>query len=330
MKKRIRICIYPLTIMVLVLILTNSCGKENEEQPPVLTTENVYSVKQTTANCGGKITNDGGSTVTARGVCWSTIANPTIADSRTADGTGTGTFTSSIAGLAATTNYYVRAYATNSFATGYGNELSFKTYTGTVYDVEGNVYNIIRIGTQTWMAENLETTKYNDNSAIPLVRDNAEWEALTTPAYCCYNNIPSIYKFNFGVLYNFFVVDTARNGGKKLCPTGWHVPTDPEWTTLITFLGGDSIAGGKMKETGTLWLSPNAGATNESGFTARPGGGRYNDGIFAGKGSNGCWWSTTGLLTSSARGRFLYYNYRLIYRGSGSKGDGFSVRCLKD
>jgi uncharacterized protein (TIGR02145 family) len=334
MKTKNRICISPLIIITGLLLLNAiSCKKENEQmqgQPPVLSTRHVYPITSTTANCGGDITNDGGAKVTARGVCWSKTPNPTTADNKTVDDTGTGTFKSEITGLTATTSYYVRAYATNSVATGYGNELSFKTYTGTISDVEGNVYNIMRIGTQTWMVENLKTTRFNDNTAIPLVSDNAEWEELSTPGYCWYNNIPSLYKLNFGALYNFFVIDNARNGGKNLCPTGWHVPTNAEWTTIATFLGGDSIAGGKMKETITLWLSPNTGATNESGFTALPGGGRYYNGIFDGTGSNGCWWSSTELLTSSARGRFLYYDYRLIYSGSGSKRDGFSVRCLKD
>jgi uncharacterized protein (TIGR02145 family) len=334
MKKKIRIWIYPLIIMGLVFILSSSCDRENEEmqqQPPVLSTRNVYSITPNSAICEVDIVNDGGAKVSARGVCWNTIQNPTIADSKTAEGTGTGTFTSSVTGLTATTTYHIRAYATNSIGTGYGNELSFKTYTGTVVDIEGNEYNIIRIGTQTWMAENLKTTKFNDNTDLERADDPLVWEALSTPGYCWYNNIPSLYKINYGTLYNFFVVDATGNGGKNICPAGWHVPTDDEWTTLTTFLGGDTIAGGKMKVIGTTqWLSPNAGATNESGFSGLPGGGRYNDGFFAGKNTNGCWWSSTKLITSLALGRFLYYDHRLIHRGTGYKQDGFYVRCLKD
>lgn len=332
MKTKTTFLICHFILLGLILILTTSCKKEDDpEQPPVLSTKDIHSITPTTANCGGNITYDGGATVTARGVCWSTTQDPTIADNKTTDGTGTGSFTSVITGLTATTTYFVRAYATNSAATSYGNELVFQTYTGTISDVDGNVYNTITIGTQTWMAENLKTTKFNDNTAIPLVTDVPTWAALSAPGYCWYNNDAAAYKTTHGALYNWYAVDSVSNEFKNVCPAGWHIPTDAEWTTLITFLGGDSVAGGKMKEAGTAnWQSPNAGATNESGFTALPGGGRYYDGNFSSKGSIGGWWSSTELLSSSARGRYLYYNYSLIYRGSGSKRDGFSVRCLKD
>jgi len=318
--------------MILISLLYISCEKEKEPgEPPVLTTVNVTNIRHTSASCGGVIVYDGGEAVTARGVCWSTTQNPTVADSKTTDGSGTGTFTSEITGLTTTTTYFVRAYATNSKATSYGNELVFKTYTGTITDVDGNVYNTIAVGTQTWMAENLKTTKYNDNTAIPLVADTPAWAALSTPGYSWYNNDEATYKKESGALYNWYALDEASNGGKNVCPAGWHIPTDAEWTTITDFLDGDREAGGKMKEKGTVhWISPNTGATNESGFTALPCGGRYYNGTFSAMGSIGGWWSSTELLTASARGRYLYYNYSLIYRGSGSKRDGFSVRCLKD
>lgn len=334
MKTKNVIWLCRLMVMGLVSIITISCKKEKEQepgQPPFLTTGEVYSVKPTSATCGGNITSNGGATVTSRGICWDTIQNPTIDDNKTMDGTGTGTFESALTGLKATTTYYVKAYATNSIATSYGNELSFKTYTDTLPDIDGNVYNTMTIGTQTWMAENLKTTKYNDKTVIPLVTDKSAWAALSTSGRCWYNNDAETYKSIYGGLYNWYVVDAASNGGKNVCPTGWHVPTDTEWTTLTTFLGGENVAGGKMKETSTArWQSPNIGATNESGFTAIPGGGRYYDGTFSSIGSIGCWWSSTELLATTARGRYLYYDYILIYRGSGSKLDGFSVRCVKD
>ena len=134
-------------------------------------------------------------------------------------------------------------------------------------DIDGNDYKTVTIGTQVWMVENLKTTKYNDGTAIPNITDNTSWAALTTGAYCDNINTPSI-STTYGRLYNWYAVDNnagtkvASNGGKNVCPTGWHVPSDAEWTTLTTYLGGESVAGGKLKETGTThWQSPNTGVS---------------------------------------------------------------------
>jgi uncharacterized protein (TIGR02145 family) len=314
--------------------LVSSCRKDptpDTIQPPVVVTANIYFVKQGSAFSGGDVTSDGGEAVKERGVCWSTMQNPATDDSKTINGIGTGIFTSEITGLTASTGYYLRAYATNSIATGYGNELFFKTYTGTVNDIEGNIYNTITIGAREWMAENLKTTRYNDNTAIPLVADFYAWAELSSSGYCWYNNDAVAFGTDYGVLYNWYTLDAASNGGKNVCPAGWHVPSDAEWTELSYHMGGDSIAGGKMKETGTAhWQSPNTRATNESGFRALPGGGRYYDGFFSSLGKIGGWWSSTELLATTARGRFLYYDLSLVYRGSGSKNDGFSVRCVRN
>jgi len=201
----------------------------------------------------------------------------------------------------------------------------------TITDIDGNIYNTVAIGTQIWMKENLKTTKYNDNTAIPLVTDNTAWEALATPGYCWYNNDEASYKDTYGALYNWYTVSTG-----KLCPTGWHVPTDAEWTTLTTYLGGESIAGGKLKETGTThWLSPNTGATNESGFTALPGGYRGNPyGEFVEVGIYGVWWSATEGDLTGAWQRGLHYSFANVNRAIGLGGYGkiygCSVRCLRD
>lgn len=196
----------------------------------------------------------------------------------------------------------------------------------TVTDVDGNVYHTVIIGSQTWMVENLKTTKYNDGTAIPLVTDGAAWSKLTTPAYCWYNNDEADYKNPYGALYNWYTVNTG-----KLSPAGWHVPTDAEWATLVSYLGDTTIVGGKLKEAGTThWVSPNTGATNSSGFTALPGGSHYTDGSFYLNGKYGWYWSTNESSTTEAWHEYVQYNNSNVYRHSGSKSIGFSVRCLKN
>jgi uncharacterized protein (TIGR02145 family) len=197
---------------------------------------------------------------------------------------------------------------------------------GTMTDQDGNVYKTVTIGTQTWMAENLRTIKYNDGTAIPNVTDNHEWENLTTGAYCNYNNTTSVDTIaTYGRLYNWYAVNTA-----KLCPTGWHVPTDAEWTTLTDYLGETSVAGGKLKETGTThWYSPNKGATNESGFTALPVGIRGYVG-FSYFGSYGYWWSATGYAATNAYYLAMSYSSSNVHRDPFDKMFGFSIRCLRD
>ena len=196
---------------------------------------------------------------------------------------------------------------------------------GSITDIDGNTYKTVTIGTQTWMAENLKVTKYNDGIAIPNVTDNTAWRELTTGALCDYDNTPSNSE-TYGKLYNWHAVNTG-----KLCPTGWHVPSDAEWTELTDYLGGTSDAGGKLKETGTThWNSPNTGATNETGFTALPGGYRNFDGTFYGVGTYGFWWSATEGSADSAWGRSMYYNGSYVGRDYNGKELGFSVRCLRD
>ena len=287
---------------------------------PAVTTTAVTDIGTSAATGGGIITNDGGSSVTSRGVCWSTSSNPTLSDFKTSDGSGTGSFASTLTGLTPGTTYYARAYASNSTGTAYGNEIRFKTYNAdAIQDIEGNYYNIVTIGYQVWMAENLKTTRYNDNNEIPLVTDNTEWSVFSTPAYCWYNN-DITNKNIYGALYKRYAVNTG-----KLCPTGWHVPSEGEWTSLITYLGGENVAGGKLKETGTIhWFSPNTGATNESGFTALPGGARSSgSSMFFGVGGIGTWWSVD----------FAWYmvsNTSTVTRFGDAPEDGLSVRCLKD
>lgn len=214
--------------------------------------------------------------------------------------------------------------ATNGKTTAVFN--SSVTY-GTMTDQVGNVYKTVTKGTQTWMAENLRTTKYNDGTAIPNVTDFGDWWRLTTGAFCNYNNAASnVLTATYGRLYNWYAVNTDR-----LCPTGWHVPTDAEWTTLSTYLGGESVAGDKLKETGnTHWTHLNTGATNETGFTALPGGYRDDNATFSGTGLSGFWWSTTEFDADYAWYRVMFYENSDVVRPNFDKVLGLSVRCVRD
>lgn len=191
-----------------------------------------------------------------------------------------------------------------------------------IKDIDGNVYNSITIGTQVWMVENLKVIHYRNGDPIINVTDNMAWSTLKTGAYCNYNNTPG-NSTTYGKLYNFYTIANSQN----ICPTGWHVPTDAELTTLTTYLGGQSVAGGKLKENGTSnWQSPNTGATNETGFTALPGGFRYLNGISNSLGSEGDYWSST-----------LYGHSLIVYNSTSGVGrdlidenTGLSVRCVKN
>ncbi|MFC0878603.1 fibrobacter succinogenes major paralogous domain-containing protein [Saccharicrinis sp. FJH2] len=195
-----------------------------------------------------------------------------------------------------------------------------------VSDVDGNVYSTVRIGPQIWMAENLKTTKLNDGTEITQATDNAEWGALTGPGCCWYDNDKNTNEPLFGPLYNWYTVESG-----KICPEGWHVPSDAEWTTLATFLGGESIAAGKLKDAGTsLWIAPNAAATNEYGFSVRPGGYRNYTGAFGSINYYGYLWSATENNTTTAWYRSLYYNSGNMVRNSIDKKTGYSIRCVKD
>jgi len=198
----------------------------------------------------------------------------------------------------------------------------------TVTDYQGNVYNTVKIGDQCWLKENLRSTKYNDGTNIPNVTDNSTWANLTTPAYCWYNNDYATYGSVYGALYNWYTVDT-----EKLCPIGWHVPSDTEWTQLTDYLGGESVAGSKLKEAGTThWNSPNTGATNESGFTALPAGNRsaIPIGEFININQYTFYWSSTQQDGNNAFFIYLMYNMVLSQTNNTNKVTGLSIRCLKD
>jgi len=221
--------------------------------------------------------------------------------------------------------YHFRAKAENQLGTTYGNDLTFST-PNNVTDYDGNTYPVVVIGNQTWMAQNLKTTHYMDGSIITLVTNNIAWSNLTTGAYCTYNN--DLTNLNvYGAFYNWFAVVDSRN----LCPNAWHIPSDIEWTTLATYLGGQIIAGGKMKEIGTAhWLSPNTGADNFSGFTGLGASLRDFNGAFGNLGQFAYWWTTTENSSALAWRRKLFKDDSTIGIATNNKLCGFSIRCIKD
>jgi len=300
-----------------------------------VTTAEASSIGATTATCGGTIAAYDGAIVTARGVCWSTTTMPTIAlSTKISNGTGTGAFSSSLTGLEGSTKYYVRAYATNnSGVTSYGAEVSFVTLTT---DFDGNVYTSVTIGTQTWMVENLKTTKYRNGDVIDNVTDNTVWKDLTAGAWCDYSNIPA-NGTKYGHLYNWYAVSDTRN----IAPVGWHVATDADWTKLTSYVAdhlGTSLNAAKALAATTDWstdsgtgtVGNNLALNNFTGFSALPGGYRYDDGSFYYQGGFGYWWSGTEYGTSDARFRSMYYFNSFVYRFYYYKANGFSVRCVRD
>lgn len=310
---------------------------------PIVTTVLVTPMNNM-ANVVGNVTYDGGAEVIQRGVCWNTSENPTISDSKINKGKGNGEFIVNIEELIPGITYYIRAYATNNAGTAYGNQLNLIINTlksNTINDVEGNIYNTVTIGSQIWMKENLKTTRYNDYTPIPLITDNTKWHSIASPAYCWYNNNESKYKQLFGALYNWYAVETG-----KICPLGWHVPSDDEWKELEKFLGisqndldstglrGNDVAR-KMKAHGFYWKLNDSEEINETKFSAFPGGSRsgyYGDfhGIFDLTGEFGCWWSSSQLIKYNPLYRCISCNNNGIIRLSAGMREGFSIRCLKN
>ncbi len=320
---------------------------------PTITTTSPSSAGVDTVVIVGDISNDGGSSIVLRGVCYSPSPNPNMGNQRTEDGSGTGSFNTVLRGLTSSTTYYARSYAKNSNGVVvYGNEVSFTTSvslpgvrcpgTPTVTDIDGNIYNTVQLGNQCWTQSNLKVSKYRNGDTIPTGLSNSAWENATSGAYAIYNNDP-VNDGLYGKLYNHYAVTDSRG----LCPTGWHVPSDGEWNNLVKYLDPSAdtnfnnqfvsfTVGGELKSTSMLpmlggWNSPNFGATNISGFSALPGGRRDFDGEFYATALDSYWWShTVPTNTSASFSCNIFYSSSIVYRGYFFWNTGISVRCLKD
>jgi uncharacterized protein (TIGR02145 family) len=328
---------------------------------PRIFTDSVGSINSASATVYGSITNDGGQDISSRGICWSTSPNPTTdLSTKTQNGSGMGSFSGNLSGLGPNTTYYARAYAISAAGTWYGNERTFTTTNagsnpsatcgtpnihnpnlsyGSMSDQDGNLYKTIVIGTQEWMAENLKTGHYRNGDLIPVVTDGAAWTQLNTGASCWFNNDSVANDCPYGRLYNWYSVIDQRG----LCPVGWHVPTDNEWFTLENFVDptiSDPNATGirgtdaakKLRSLSSLWALPNAGSTNQSGFSGLPSGFRNWAGPFYYSETSCVWWSTTMSPINNPWVRILNHNLTGMNKdiNFGTEEDGFSVRCLKD
>ena len=419
--------------IILIIAIAVLFGCRKKEELPVVTTASVSDVTGTTATSGGEISSDGNTTILSRGVCWSKETNPTLADNKTVDGTGSGNFSSDLTGLDGASRYYVRAYASNSTGIAYGMEIEFSTIgrppsatglpatnigatsvtlnasvttnflqtkvifeygtttnygdsltvtqsqvkgetaavvnadikglvSATIYhfrvkavnslgstysddmtfitkltDVDGNIYNTITIGSQMWMKENLKTTRYRNGDLIgTTAQSTMDLTTETTPKYQWLHII-----VDYGRLYTYYAITDSRN----VCPAGWHIPTDGEWTTLTDYLSNNGYGYGGNPNYIAKSLAATSGYTpdpapgnvgndqasnNSSGFSGYPGGGRYSTGIMNFVTYHGIWWSSTESSVALAYFRCIGYIPEAVYRGVFSESYGLSVRCLKN
>lgn len=322
----------------------------NPPLPPVLITKEITNTTTNSVLSGGIISSDGGSTITARGVCWNSTENPTITDNKTTDDLLSETFRSSISGLVPNKLYYMRSYATHNTGTSYGNEIIVKTYSGTVTDIDGNTYFTTTIGNQIWMAENLKTTRYNNGDLIGTTTPaTLNISAETTPKYQWAYNGNETNVAVYGRLYTWF----AATDNRKVCPAGWHLASDTEWTTMENFLNangfnydgtttfnvynkiGKSLAGtASWKLIGTSGSIGNfdfPSYRNKSGFSALPGGIRRIDGLFNSIYEVAYYWTSTEIDASFAYVRNLYYSNTNTNRIGNLKTEhAFSLRCIAD
>jgi uncharacterized protein (TIGR02145 family) len=333
MKRKIKS--FLLFAIGLFLLHNYSCKKKDPVVLfPIVISSDISSIGQDSAVCGGNVTDDGGDIISERGICWSPLHIPTIADSKTIDGTGNGSFTSVIQNVNPATTYFVRAYATNSKGTSYGNTQFFVTKqgnVGAVTDIDGNVYHTVNIGTQVWMVENLNVTKFRNGDNIPNVTDSLAWNNCgTNPAYCNYDNNPA-NSIIYGKLYNWYTLNDSRNPA----PNGWHVSTHDDWAKLKGYLRIYTViyetVGSMLKKNDySLWENLVDFEVPSCGFEALPGGNRDIYG-FRKMRNYGYWWTITpGNSGDSENTALLGSEQCELVINSYYKSCGFSIRCVKD
>jgi uncharacterized protein (TIGR02145 family) len=324
-------------LLIWLMFWAGSCSKD--ETPVIIATLEIRDITTSSAVSGGKIVYGELPEIQEKGVVWGISNDPTIENN-------SGIiffnkmeqeFYSEIRNLEPETVYYIRAFARNRSGSFYGDERSFKTYKGTVLDIDGNIYYTVSVAGREWMGSNLKTGSYRTGDPIPFLSDEQKWIYARNGGWSVYNNDPEIMDI-YGKLYNWYAVSDERG----LCPAGWYVPSDNEWKELEHYLGmrpssvertglRDRYAGGKLKDKGTInWSEPNILATDEFGFRGLPGGYRHSNGQYLNLEENLNMWTSTDHMTYNAFYRNIYHNNAGIYRNIYSKNGGFSVRCIKE
>jgi uncharacterized protein (TIGR02145 family) len=366
MKKRINLLMRIAALLILLLCIVYACKDEDEPevdpvQLPQLSTLSITDITSQAAMSGGNVTDDGGAEVTARGLVWSSNELPTLTDNEgiSTEGGGTGEFSSQISGLAAYSSYFVRAYATNSSGTAYGNQLEFETLPegayATVTDIDGNKYWTLAIGDEEWMAVNLRTTKYTDGTSIPTGLSIEEWTNTTEGAYTVYPYEdtlggdkfiePVLELDNYGLIYN---AEAARSG--KLCPDGWYVPSYDQWENTLAAVAsiynvsedevGDilkscrqvnsPLGGGCKTDWHPRWNeSEFAYGKNKAFFLALPAGELNPEVGYLRLGESVTWWTTTPLSDSFTKRIGLTVDESAVFGGASRNNYGYSVRCYR-
>ena len=306
---------------------------------PTVSKSEVTVISKNIANFIGIVSDEGSATLLKVGFCYSTNPNPSLFNGTSVETYYNGknnNFTKQINSFVSGSKYYVRPYATNANGTSYGPEVIFYAknptsgYGPNLYDIDGNQYKTIFISNQYWMAENLRVSRFSDGTSIPdLTNDDSNW-ITSSPAWA-YCNRDNNTNSTYGKLYNLYTI-TIKN--YEICPTGWHVPTKNDWSKLSSYLGGDALAGGKMKEKGTShWISPNTDATNSSFFNALPAGYKHAKGMSMDFNIAAYFWSSASSAVESLEYKSLTYSSSYIFNYNNLPSYstvGLSIRCLED